>query len=62
LAKGTEKDTTMTYSEKHYWKAVKEQGRKLFDPHLGGYVSLREATGQDSNVLIVQSQRNVWFH
>ena len=36
LAKCIEKDATMTYSEKSNWKAVKEQGRKLFAPELGG--------------------------
>ncbi|KAK3169722.1 hypothetical protein OEA41_009106 [Lepraria neglecta] len=36
LAKCIEKDATMTYSERSNWKIVKEQGRKLFAPELGG--------------------------
>ncbi len=36
LAKCIEKDAMMTYSERSNWKAVKEEGRKLFAPELGG--------------------------
>lgn len=36
LAKCIEKDASMTLAQKLVWKAVKEQGKKLFDPQLGG--------------------------
>ncbi|MCJ1240985.1 hypothetical protein MMC14_008989 [Varicellaria rhodocarpa] len=36
LGRCIENDATMTYSEKADWNTVKEQGRKLYDPKLGG--------------------------
>ncbi|KAK6436858.1 hypothetical protein LTR95_006951 [Oleoguttula sp. CCFEE 5521] len=43
LAKCIQRDSTLSFTDKHEWKAGKERGERLFDPNLdGGYAVFDE--------------------
>ncbi|KAK3614468.1 hypothetical protein LTR56_026753 [Elasticomyces elasticus] len=51
LAKCIERDNTVSFEEKRTWRAVKDKGKSLFDPHQGGTYAVFDRRPLSSEVM-----------